>query len=115
MKLLTPGLLLAALAGPAAAYTVPPIEPVYAVRVDQAGVTVRMASNGCTRKSDLTVAVAKTTARPLLLIARQHPDLCQAASRAVEIAWTFQDLGLAADEPFNLANPLTAEPGTPSP
>ncbi len=109
MTRLIAGLLLA-VAGPTLAYTVPPIEPVYGVSVDKAGVTVRMASNGCTKKGDLTVAVAKTTARPLLLIARKHPDLCRAATRPVEIAWTFDDLGLAADEPFSLANPLTAAP-----
>ncbi len=109
------GLLFAAAAGPALGYTVPPIEPVYGVSVDRAGVTVRMASNGCTRKGDLTVAVAKTTARPLLLIARKHPDLCRAATRPVEIAWTFDDLGLGENEPFSLANPLTAEPGSPAP
>ncbi len=113
MKLWIAGLLLA-VAGPALAYEVPAIEPIYGVSVGKAGVTVRLASNGCTRKSDLTVAVVKNPPRPLVLIARKHPDTCRssAVDRA-EATWTFEELGLDPGQPFSLANPLAADPSPP--
>ena len=94
-----------------AAFTVPDIEPVYGVSVGKQGVTVRLASNGCTKKSDLTVAVGKNSTRPLVLIARKHPDTCRsfAADRA-EVAWSFEELGLEPGQAFSLANPLVADP-----
>lgn len=94
-----------------AAFTVPDIEPVYGVTVGKQGVTVRLASNGCTRKSDLTVAVGKSSARPLLLIARKHPDTCKSfAAGHAEVAWSFEELALEPGQPFSLANPLVADP-----
>ncbi len=97
-------------ATPALADVVPPIEPVYAVSVGKAGVTVRLASNGCTQKSDLTAAISTAPPRPLVLIARRHADACRGPPGAVEIVWRYEDLGLRPGQAFSLANPLTAEP-----
>jgi hypothetical protein len=111
MTRLIAGLLLAAAAGPALAFTLPPIEPVYAVKADRLGVTVRLGSGACTAKPDMTVAVAKATARPMLLIARKHPAACPPLSGpAAQIAWTYEELGLEYGQPFSLANPLVSEP-----
>ncbi len=98
-----------------AAFTVPDIEPIYGVVVGKAGVTVRLASNGCTKKSDLTVAVSKSSARPLVLIARKHPDTCKsfAAGRA-EVVYSFAELGIELGQAFSLANPLVSDP-SPAP
>jgi hypothetical protein len=94
-----------------AAFTVPDIEPVYGVTVGKQGLTVRLASNGCTKKSDLTVAVGNNPPRPLVLIARKHPDTCKSfAAGHAEVAWSFEDLGLEPGQAFTLANPLVADP-----
>jgi hypothetical protein len=93
----------------AAAAQIPAIEPVYGVSAGRAGVTVRMASNGCTHKGDLTIALSKGQ-RPLLLIARKHPDTCRTPGRA-EIVFTWEELGLKPGQAFSFANPLVAEPG----
>ena len=93
-----------------ASYDIPPIEPVYGVSVGKAGVTVRLASNGCTKKSDLTTAVSTAPPRPLVLIARRRPDVCKSAPGVVEIVWSYEDLGLKPGQAFSLANPLTAAP-----
>ncbi len=101
----------ALIAGPASAFTVPAIEPIYGVTVGKAGVTVRVASNGCTKKSDLTMAVGKTPPRPMLLVARKHPDTCQSfAAGHAEVVYSFEELGLQPGQPFSLANPLVADP-----
>ncbi|MEI9891188.1 MAG: hypothetical protein WDN45_12035 [Caulobacteraceae bacterium] len=98
-----------ALAGSAAAYTVPDIEPVYGAVVSGQTLTVRVAG-ACTKKSDLTVAVGKNPPRPLILIARKHPGGCQTAAGQAEIVYRLEDLGLKSGEPFSLANPLVGEP-----
>jgi hypothetical protein len=95
----------------ARAAQIPAIEPVYGVIAGPAGVTVRVPSNGCTKKADLTVAVSTNPPRPLILIARKRPDTCQsfAAGRA-EITYAYAELGLKPGQPFSFANPLVADP-----
>lgn len=109
MKLLAVVLLM--LATPALSAQVPAIEAVYGVIAGPTGVTVRMPSNGCTKKADLTVAVSTNPPRPLILIARKRPDTCQsfAAGRA-EITYAYAELGLKPGQPFSFANPLVADP-----
>lgn len=98
------------LATPALAAQIPAIEPVYGVTASGAGVTVRMASNGCTRKSDLTVALSKGQPRPILLVARRRPDACKTPGQ-VEVTYSWDELGLKPGQAFSFANPLVAEPG----
>jgi hypothetical protein len=97
------------LAGSAAAFTVPEIEPVYGVYVGKDGLTVRVAG-GCTKKADLTVAVGKNPPRPLVLIARKHAEGCQSAPGQAEIVYSLDELGLKPGQAFSLANPLVGEP-----
>ena len=111
MKLALSALVLLAATPAWPSYDIPPIEPVYGVSVTKAGITVRMASNGCTRKSDITTAVSTAPPRPLVLIARRHPDACKGPPGAAEIVWSYEDLGLKPGQAFSLANPLVAEPG----
>lgn len=108
-RVLTALMLLAA--SPASADVIPPIEPVYAVSAGPAGVAVRMASKGCTRKADLTTAISMAPPRPLVLIARRHADPCQGPAGAVEIVWSYKELGLEPGQAFSLANPLVMAPG----
>ena len=89
---------------------IPGIEPVYGVSVRSTGVTVRLASNGCTHKGDLTVGVSKGGPRPILLIARRRPDVCKNPGQT-EITYGWDELGLKSGQPFSFANPLIAEPG----
>jgi hypothetical protein len=95
-----------------AAFTVPDIEPVYAVSAAKQGLTVRVGPAGCTTtKSDLTVAVANNPTGPLLLIARKEGRpliTCRSAAPA-DITWSWEDLGLTPGQPFRLANPLVSE------
>jgi hypothetical protein len=99
------------LAGSAFAYAVPDIEPLYGVTAARRTVTVRLASNGCTKKSDLTAAVSKTAGRTLLLIARKHPDTCRSlAAGHAEVVYSFEELGLDPGQPFTLANPVVGDP-----
>lgn len=111
MKLTAAALLL--LATPALAAEIPNIEPVYGVTASRAGVTVRLASNGCTRKSDLTVALSKGQPRPIVLVVRRRPDACKNPGQA-EITYGWAELGLKPDQAFSFANPLIAEPGPAS-
>jgi hypothetical protein len=99
------------LATPALAAQIPTIEPVYGVIAGPTGITVRMPSNGCTKKSDLTAAISNNPPRPMILIARKHPDTCQSfAAGRVEITYAYAELGLKPGQPFSFANPLVADP-----
>ena len=100
----------ALMATPALAAEIPGIEPVYGVSVRSTGVTVRLASNGCTHKGDLTVGVSKGGPRPILLIARRRPDVCKNPG-PTEVTYSWSELGLKADQAFSFANPLIAELG----
>jgi hypothetical protein len=98
-------------AGSAAADFVPPIEPIYGISANRQAITIRLASNGCTKKSDLTVAVGKNPPRPMLLIARKHPDPCRSfAAGHAEIVYSYEELGLDPNQPFTLANPVVGDP-----
>src|SRR5271170_7441275 len=87
------------LTGAANAYTLPAIEPVYGVVVGKDAITVRVAGS-CTRKSDMTVAVAKNPPRPMVLIARKRADGCLQAGGQAEVVYSFEELGLKAGEAF---------------
>ena len=105
------GLAMLTVAGPALADAVPPIEPIYGLSANRQAITFRLASNGCTKKSDLTVAVAKNPPRPMVLIARKHPDACRSfAAGHAEVVYSFVELGLNPDQPFTLANPMVGDP-----
>ncbi len=110
LAILACSLLLTACAAASGAQT-PPIEAIYGLTATKAGVTVRLASNGCTKKSDLTVAVRADPARPLLLVARKHPDPCRSfVAGHTEVTWSYEELGLKPGDVFVLANPITADP-----
>ena len=111
MKPVLAALLLLAATPAWASYDIPPIEPVYAVTAGRSGVTVRLASGGCTRKADLTVALSTKPPRPLLLIARRRPDACRTSpGGAVDVVWSYAELGIKPGQAFSVANPLVAGP-----
>src|ERR1700761_5298690 len=94
---------------------VPPLMTVYGVSAGDSGVTVQLAPAGCnSTKSDFTVAISRSADRPTILIARRKPAgslaPCAGQPHAIDITWSYADLGLSAGQPFSLANPLVRSP-----
>jgi hypothetical protein len=83
------------------------LEAVYAVSADSQGLTVRVASNGCTRKEDFAFYVERKGAAATVAFARRRLDRCRTIARGhADLAFSYAELGLARDAPVFVLNPL---------
>ena len=114
MKRLLTGAALALMI-PGAAWAVPAIMPVYGVRADSDGVTVRLPPQGpghcAPRRGPLTMAVDKGAAGVTLLVALSGNAECRAPGPGGEVHWSYRELGMEPGQPFRFANPIVADPG----
>lgn len=88
--------------GPPAA---PTVEPIHGARVDAEGLTLRVGSNGCTRKESFRMRVRGPARRPVVTALRVRPDYCKAMFRIVEFTWTRQELGVRPGARIRVGNP----------
>ncbi|MBS0362607.1 MAG: hypothetical protein JSR98_14620 [Proteobacteria bacterium] len=91
------------------------LEPLYAATAGREALRLVVGSNGCTAKADFTFYAEKRGATVGLAFARKHVDPCKSfAQGKAEIAFTWDELGLAPRTPVFLLNPVTAwtGPGT---
>lgn len=87
------------------------LEPVYAIGLGRAGVTVRVNSNGCTKKADFKVQVLDGWPAPTVIFKRTRPDMCRAfVAGGTELVFGYPELGLKPSGQIVLANPLTSDP-----
>ena len=84
-----------------------PLETVRAARIDNGRLVVRVESNGCTDAADFAVDVtAGDDGWTDLTLRRTDPDLCKAlVPDGVDVAWTFEDLGIESGAKARLVNP----------
>lgn len=69
-------------------------ETVYGARFDERGLTLRVPSNGCTRKEHFSLRVSPGRETRVLAV-RTRPDLCKALVRGgVEVTWSHAELGI---------------------
>ncbi|MFI4950068.1 MAG: hypothetical protein ACHP7A_03415 [Caulobacterales bacterium] len=88
------------------------LEPLYSAVAGRDGLTIRVASNGCTGKPDFTFYVERRGGAATLAFARKRVDVCRSFVMASqEIAFTWAELGLDPKTPVFLLNPLTAWTG----
>jgi hypothetical protein len=87
------------------------LEPIYAASLGRAGLTVRVNSNGCTKKSDFTTQLLDGWPGSTLILKRTRPDLCRAfVAGGAELVFGYGELGLKPNGQIVLANPLTSDP-----
>ncbi|HEX3365523.1 hypothetical protein [Phenylobacterium sp.] len=97
----------ATVAPPAAAPgPLPELEPLYAVETGREGLTIRVASGGCTARPDFAFYVDRRAGEVSLAFARKHVDVCKTAPGQAEVAFTWAELGLAPRTPLFLLNPM---------
>ncbi len=83
------------------------LEPLYAARRDREGLRVRVASNGCTAKAGLAFYVERRGDGVALAFGRKHVDACKSSVKGqTELTFTWEELGLAANVPIFLLNPI---------
>jgi hypothetical protein len=88
------------------------LEPLYAFHAGREGLTIRVKSAGCTAKADFAFYVERNSRAVSVAFARKHVDTCKAAGQPAELAFTWQELGLAPRTPVFLLNPVAAPAGT---
>lgn len=84
------------------------LESVHGVRFERDQAVVRVTSNGCTEKAHFQVEImdGDDGAGEIALV-RERPDHCRALiAEGVELAWTWEELGLERGAALVLANPL---------
>jgi len=87
------------------------LEPIYGVRADRGGLTVRVASNGCTAKADFAFFVERKGGATTVAFARKRLDRCRAfVASGAELAFSYEELGLTGREPVFVLNPLVSGP-----
>ncbi len=106
---------LAGLLGVAGCATLPPprlavrqdavfeeLEPLYLVHAGRDGLTIRVASRGCTDKADFTFYREADR----LAFARKALDVCRSAGGQVDLTFSWAELGLRPGAEVRLLNPL---------
>jgi len=88
------------------------LEPLYSAQAGRQALTIRVASNGCTAKGDFAFYVERRGGQVTLAFGRRRIDPCRSfVMGQAELAFTWDELGLAPTTPVFLLNPLTAWTG----
>jgi len=89
------------------------LEPLYAVFAAPQGLTIRVASQGCTAKADFAFYVdRKPGGGAAIAFGRKSLDICKTAKAGghADLVFSYAELGLSADAPLAVLNPIAAEP-----
>lgn len=82
------------------------LEPVFAAIAGKSALTIRVSSNGCTKKEDFAFYVERRGSVVTVAFARKRLDTCASfAAGRTDIVFTYEELGLDPAVPFFLANP----------
>ena len=85
------------------------LEPLYSAQAGRDALIIRV---GCTTKADFTFYVERRGEAVTLAFARRRIDPCKSfAQGKTEMAFTWEELGLAPRAPVLLLNPMTAWTG----
>lgn len=88
------------------------LEPLYAATAGREALTIRVASNGCTKKEDFAFFVERTPAGPRVAFGRKRLDQCRSfAMGSTELSFSWTELGLDGRTNLFVANPLVAWTG----
>ncbi|HZZ30897.1 MAG TPA: hypothetical protein VFE10_02800 [Phenylobacterium sp.] len=82
------------------------LEPLYAVEAGPEGLTIRVATAGCTAKPDMAFYIERRAGSATAAFARRHVDVCKTAPGQADVAFTWAELGLAPRTPVFLLNPM---------
>ena len=83
------------------------LESLRAVTAEPMGLTIRVASSGCTTKADFAFYVDPTGRRPTIAFARKHLDVCHAPDPGeVMLTFSYGELGLVGRGMLVVLNPL---------
>ncbi len=88
------------------------LEPLYRADAGRDGLTISVASNGCTTKPDFAFHVETRGGATTLAFGRRRIDACKSfAMGKTDLSFTWAELGVAPRSPVFLLNPVTAWTG----
>ena len=91
------------------------LEPIYAVSTMPYGLTVRVASKGCTSKASFAFFVDRKEGSASIAFGRKSLDVCKGGpSGRVDLVFTYEELGVSPRSELFVLNPLVV-PEAPSP
>lgn len=82
------------------------LEPLLGAEVRADMLVIWVTSTGCTAKEDFAWFVEKAGNRVAVAFGRKKLDACKAASRPMEIAFSYAELGLQPGQAVAIVNPL---------
>jgi hypothetical protein len=106
-----------ATAGPAPKVAASPgplaeLEPLYSAQAGREALTIRVGSNGCTAKADFAFYVERRGEAVTLAFGRKRVDRCKSFVMGhADLAFTWEELGLAPRTNVFLLNPIAAWTG----
>lgn len=84
------------------------LEPLLGAEVRADALMIRVASNGCTSKGDFVFFVERQGDKAAVAFGRKRIDVCKAAPQPLEIAFSYEELGLKPSQAVAIVNPLAA-------
>jgi hypothetical protein len=87
------------------------LEPLELVRAGPETLTIRVVSHGCTAKADFAFFVQRSGGAVQLAFGRRKIDVCKGPASAMDLAFTWAELGVAPATPVFLLNPLAPGAG----
>lgn len=83
------------------------LEPLYSASAGKDALTIRVASNGCTRKEDFAFFVERRGQTVTLAFGRKKLDPCRSfAMGHADLTFTYAELGMAERTPLFVLNPF---------
>ena len=83
------------------------LEPLYRIEAGRNALTIRVASNGCTKKEDFAFFLEEKSEALTLAFGRKRLDPCKSfAMGHADLAFTWEELGVERRSPVFLLNPV---------
>ncbi|MFD3263059.1 hypothetical protein [Phenylobacterium ferrooxidans] len=83
------------------------LEPLYSASAGREALTIRVASNGCTKKEDFAFFVERKGDAVTLAFGRKRLDPCRSfAMGHTDLTFTYAELGVAGRTPLFMLNPF---------
>lgn len=88
------------------------LEPLYSASAGANGLTIRVASNGCTKRDDFAFFVERKGDAVTLAFGRKRLDPCKSfAMGHSDLVFTYEDLGVTRETPLFVLNPFYPRTG----
>jgi hypothetical protein len=83
------------------------LEPLYSANAGRDAITIRVSSNGCTKKEDFAFFVERKGQAVTLAFGRKKLDPCRSfAMGHADLTFTYAELGVAERTPLFVLNPF---------